>query len=298
MTVEQLPSTQSITTVGVLGFGIMGAGIVQIAAAAGHPTIAYEPTDEALEAGLVRVTAFLDSGVTRGKVTAETRDEILALITTTTDLSDLTGADLVIEAVTEDLAVKTELFGRLDKVVSAQCIIASNTSALAVTELAATVSNPGRFAGLHFFNPAPVMTLVEVIPALQTDRGTVEALMAWSAAAGKDPIEAKDRPGFLVNKLFMPYINDVLQAFDDGLASAEDIDVALHLGLGYPMGPLELLDLMGLDTHHHATSAAYDATRDPRFAPPPLLTRLVQAGWHGNKTGRGVRVGVPTEIED
>jgi 3-hydroxybutyryl-CoA dehydrogenase len=170
-------------------------------------------------------------------------------------------------------------------------VITTNTSALSVTDLAAAVSHPHRFAGLHFFNPAPVMRLVEVVRALQTDDATVAALLGFAEAIGKVAVEVKDRPGFLVNRLLLPYLNDVVQAYDDGLASARDVDVAIELGLGHPRGPLALLDLIGLDVHEHATAAAYADTLDPQFAPPPLLSRMVTAGYHGRKTGRGFRVG-------
>ena len=278
-----------IRAVGVLGFGTMGAGIVQIAAAAGHPVVVYEPHPEGLDRGWQRLTAFLDNGIARGKSTAAQRDALLARVRRTTELTDLRDVDLVIEAAVEQKALKQELLASVARIVNADAVIATNTSALSVTELAADLPEAGRVAGLHFFNPAPVMALVEVVRAVQTSDATVERLMAWATAAGNHPIEVKDRPGFLVNAIFMPYINDVVQAYDDGLASAQDIDVALRLGLGYPMGPLELLDLIGLDTHHHATSAAYADTLDPRYSPPPLLTRLVQAGWTGNKSGRGIR---------
>src|SRR5581483_1074882 len=175
--------------------------------------------------------------------------------------------------------------------VGLDAVLATNTSALSVTDLAACVPNPARFAGLHFFNPAPLMKLVEVVRALQTGPEVVTALSAFCTSIGKTPVEVKDRPGFLINKLLMPYLNDVIQAYDDELASAEDLDVALELGLGYKMGPMKLLDVIGLDTHHHATHCAYEATLDPQFAPPPLLTQMVAAGYLGNKSGRGFRAG-------
>ncbi|MGY1806988.1 3-hydroxyacyl-CoA dehydrogenase family protein [Blastococcus sp. SYSU D00669] len=278
-----------IRAVGVLGFGTMGAGIVQVAAAAGCDVVVYEPEQAGLDAGFERLSRFVEAGVTRGKLTTEARDELLSRVVGTAALDDVSGVDLVVEAVVEDLGVKRELLGALAEGLPPTTVIATNTSALSVTQIAASLPHPGRVAGLHFFNPAPVMALVEVVRALQTSDGTVERLMAWSTAAGKEPIVVDDRPGFLVNSLFMPYVNDVVQAYDDGLASAQDIDTALRLGLGYPMGPLELLDLIGIDTHLHATSAAYADTLEPRFAPPPLLARLVQAGWTGDKAGRGIR---------
>jgi 3-hydroxybutyryl-CoA dehydrogenase len=276
-------------TLAVLGFGAMGSGIVQIAAVAGQDVIVYEPAQTGLDAGSLRLARSLDGAVSRGKLDPAGKDQALARVRLTTDLADLAPAGLVIEAAVEDLTVKHQLLAAVAAHVGADTIIATNTSALSVTELAAAVPEPGRFAGLHFFNPPPAMPLVEVVRAIQTSDQTVQALLTWAADAGKSPIEVDDRPGFLVNSLFMPYINDVVQAYDDGIASAEDIDTALRLGLGYPMGPLELLDLIGLDVHLHATSAAYADTLDSRFAPPPLLRRLVQAGWLGKKAGRGIR---------
>jgi 3-hydroxybutyryl-CoA dehydrogenase len=275
--------------VAVLGFGTMGSGIAQIAAVAGQDVIVYEPAQAGLDAGSVRLARSLDGAVARGKLAAPDKDAVIKRVRLTTDLADVGPAGLVIEAAVEEAAVKRELLRAVAGHVAADAIVTTNTSALSVTELAAAVPEPSRFAGLHFFNPPPAMPLVEVVRAIQTSDETVAALLGWAAAVGKSPIEVDDRPGFLVNALFMPYINDVVQAYDDGIASAEDIDTALRLGLGYPMGPLELLDLIGLDVHLHATSAAYADTLDPRYAPPPLLRRLVQAGWHGNKTGRGIR---------
>jgi 3-hydroxybutyryl-CoA dehydrogenase len=279
----------AIESVAVLGYGTMGSGIVQVAAAAGCQVVVYEPAEAGLRAGTERITRFLDAGIARGKLTEDAKSALLSRITTTTELAALSGADLVIEAAPEELKIKRDVLTAAAGVVGRDVIIATNTSALSVTEIAAMLPGPERVAGLHLFNPAPVMPLVEVVRALQSSADTVRRLMDWATAAGKSPITVDDRPGFVVNSLFMPYINDVVQAYDDGLATAADIDTALHLGLGYPMGPLELLDLVGLDTHVHATGAAYESTLDRRFAPPPLLTRLVQAGWTGNKSGRGIR---------
>jgi 3-hydroxybutyryl-CoA dehydrogenase len=281
----------TFTHAAVLGFGAMGAGIAQVCAQAGLEVTVLDTGDARLTEGSTRLREFLDGGVARGKLTAEERDGVLARIRPTTDVAELAGAGLVIEAVVEDAAVKKEVLPRVAEVVGPDAVIATNTSALAVTDLAAAVPHPHRFAGLHFFNPAPVMRLVEVVRALQTDDATVAALLEFAQAAGKVAVEVKDRPGFLVNRLLMPYLNDVVQAFDDGLASARDIDVAVELGLGHPIGPLGLLDLIGLDVHEHATGNAYGQTLDPQFAPPPLLARMVAAGYHGRKSGRGFRTG-------
>lgn len=280
-----------IQRVAVLGLGTMGSGIAQVAAMAGHDVTALEASQDRIDAGLAALAAFLDGGVARGKLSQIERDETLARIRPVTDAAELAGSDLVIEAVSERAEVKRELLGKVAAVVSDDALIVTNTSALSVTDLATAVANPRRFAGLHFFNPAPVMKVVEVVRALQTDAAVIERLVAFVGALGKDPVVVKDRPGFLVNYLLMPYLNDVIAEYDNDLASAEDIDTAMRLGLGYRLGPLELLDLIGLDVHHHATRSAYEATLDPRFAPSPLLGQMVAAGYHGNKNGQGFRTG-------
>ena len=273
--------------VAVLGFGTMGAGIAQVCARAGREVVVLEETEERLEGGRRRLEAFLEEGVRREKVTEEERNETLARVWGTTEVGDLVGSGLVIEAVVEDLENKRALLPAVANVVGESAILATNTSALSVTELAATVARPERFGGLHFFNPAPLMKLVEVIAAVQTSEETLDSLESFAREIGKEPVRTKDRPGFLVNRLLMPYLNQVVQAYDDGLATAEDIDAALEGGLGYPMGGLKLLDLIGLDIHLHATSAAYEQTHDPHLAPPPLLSRMVDAGYLGRKAGRG-----------
>jgi 3-hydroxybutyryl-CoA dehydrogenase len=276
-----------IETVAVLGFGTMGAGIVQVCAQAGHDVVVLEDSDERLEAGRQRLEGDLEEGVRREKVTEEARDETLARVRGTTEAGELSGAGVVIEAVVEELEVKRELLPAVADAVGERAIMATNTSALSVTALAATVPRPERFGGLHFFNPAQRMKLVEVVAAEQSSEETLNALEAIAEGLGKQPVRTKDRPGFLVNRLLMPYLNQVIQAYDDGLASAEDMDTALEMGLGYPMGGLKLLDLIGLDIHLHATSAAYEQTHDLHFSPPPLLRRLVSAGYLGRKAGRG-----------
>ncbi len=281
-----------IARAGVLGLGTMGSGIAQVCAQAGLEVVALDTDDGRVNTGLDRLKAFLDGGVRRGKTTHEERDAALTRVHGTTDLGELAGVDVVLEAVIEDLTTKQELLTAVAGIVGPHTPLLTNTSALSVTEVAAAVPEPSRVAGLHFFNPVPVMRLVEVIRALQTDDGTAAFAHDLAARLGKTAVEAKDRPGFLVNRLLMPYLNDVLQAYDDGLASARDIDVAIELGLGHRVGPLALLDLIGLDVHQHATRAAYEATSDQRFAPPPLLSRMVVAGWLGRKTGRGLRVGI------
>jgi 3-hydroxybutyryl-CoA dehydrogenase len=266
----------------------MGGGIAQVCAQAGNLVRVLEPTEELLDAGRGRVDAFLRDGVSRGKLDDSDREAVLERIHGTTGVDALADCSVVIEAVVEDLAIKHEVLRRVAEVVGSEVPIATNTSALSVTQIAAGLPAPERVGGLHFFNPAPLMPLVEVVEAVQTAPQTTSALVAFAAELGKEPIVTKDRPGFLVNRLLMPYLNQALRAFDEGLASREDIDAGLELGLGYPMGPLRLLDLIGLDTHRHATDAAYEQTRDVNFAPPPVLERLVQAGRLGRKTGAGI----------
>ena len=273
--------------VAVLGFGTMGAGIAQVCAQAGREVVVLEESEERLEDGRRRLETFLEEGVRREKVTEEERSEVLARVRGTTEVGDLAGSGVVIEAVVENLETKRTLLTAVADVVGESAIMATNTSALSVTELAATVPRPERFGGLHFFNPAPLMKLVEVVAAVQTSEETLDFLESFAKEIGKEPVRTKDRPGFLVNRLLMPYLNQVVQAYDDGLTTAEDMDTALERGLGYPMGGLKLLDLIGLDIHLHATSAAYEQTHDPHLAPPPLLSRMVDAGHLGRKTGRG-----------
>jgi 3-hydroxybutyryl-CoA dehydrogenase len=275
----------------VLGFGTMGGGIAQTCAQAGIDVIVLDMSRDLLDRGRERVDAFLQEGIRRGKVTEEQRAETLGRIRGTTELAELAGAPLVIEAVVEELEPKRSLLERVGEVVGVGAIVATNTSSLSVTELAAAVARPERFAGLHFFNPAQLMPLVEVVRALQTADETVAALVEFSRRIGKEPVEVRDRPGFLVNSLLIPYLNQVIQSYDDGLAPADDLDLTVKLGLGYPMGPLELLDLIGLDVHLHASEAAYELTRRPELAPPPLLRKMVAAGYLGRKTGRGFRAG-------
>lgn len=290
MTMSTTQDTQT-RTIGVLGFGTMGTGIAQVCAQADMHVRVFEVAPEHLERGRGQMADFLSEGVRRGKISDVERQAVIDRVLGTTDIADLAGVDVVIEAVVEDIQVKRRLLPEVAEVVGERVLITSNTSALSVTELAACVTSPARFAGFHFFNPAPLMRLVEVVAAIQTSAATLAALEDFARAIGKVPVVTKDRPGFLVNRLLMPYLNQVIQDYDDGIAAAQDIDTALELGLGYPMGPLTLLDLIGLDNHHHATSAAYEQTRDMHYASPPLLARMVAAGRLGNKAGAGFRVG-------
>lgn len=276
-----------IKTVGVCGFGTMGAGIAQVCAAAELDVVVLEASEERLALGRERLSAFLEEGVRRGKVSEERRDAVLDRVRGTVNVGKLAACDLVIEAVVEQAEVKAELLAQVAGVVRRDCLIATNTSALSVTDLAGAVEGPERFAGLHFFNPVPLMELVEVVEALQSSEQTLAALEELGRRIGKHPVRVKDRPGFLLNRVLMPYLNQVVQDYDDEIASAEDIDAALRLGLGYPMGALEMLDMIGLDVHRHATEAAYEQTRTPSLSPPPLLGRMVAAGRLGRKSGHG-----------
>ncbi|MET8311338.1 3-hydroxyacyl-CoA dehydrogenase family protein [Micromonospora sp. NPDC005173] len=278
--------------IAVVGLGTMGSGIAQVFAASGRDVVAVEADQARAEAGIAAVSAFLDGSVARGKVSDDEKQATLARVTTSTSLSDLADVDLIIESVTENLEVKNEVLAGIAAAVGDNTPIVTNTSALSVTALAASLPNPTRVAGLHFFNPAPVMRTVEVVRALQTSQDLVDRLVTLVGSMdGKQPIVVKDRPGFLINALLLPYLNDVIQEYDDGLATAEDIDLALNLGLGYKSGPLEMLDMIGLDVHLHATENAYAATSDDRYAPPPLLRQMVAAGHLGTKNDKGFRTG-------
>ncbi|WP_225824030.1 3-hydroxyacyl-CoA dehydrogenase family protein [Streptomyces naphthomycinicus] len=285
-------SVPDLATIGLLGFGTMGAGIAQVMAASGRRVVVLETDRARLDEGFALVGASLDAGVTRGRLSENARTSALARITGTTEIRDLAGVEAVLESVTENGELKKALLTRVAALVGEKIPILTNTSALSVTDLAAGLPNPARVAGLHFFNPAPAMRTVEIVRALHTGEDLVDRLFALvETLDGKDAVLVKDRPGFLVNALLMPYLNDVVQEYDDGLASAEDLDAALRLGLGYKSGPLEMLDMIGLDVHLHATEAAYRATLDPRYAPPPLLRRMVAAGMLGAKNGQGFRTG-------
>ena len=276
-----------IRTVGVLGCGLMGSGIAQVAAGAGYKTIVREVNDGALQAGLGRVRTFLADGVGRGKVTEEAQSKTLANLSGTTTTADLEECDIVIEAIIENLDEKRAIYGAVDAVVKPETIIVSNTSSLCIMELAATTKRPDRFGGLHFFNPVPLMKLVEVIRALSTSDETYQTLTSFAASLGKEPSAAPDRPGFIVNRLLVPYLLDAIREYERGLGTIEDIDKGMKLGCGYPMGPFTLLDFVGLDTTYYIANIMFEEFREPRFAPPPLLKRMVLAGYHGRKTKRG-----------
>jgi 3-hydroxybutyryl-CoA dehydrogenase len=277
----------AIKTVGVLGCGLMGAGIAQVSAAAGYKTIVREVNQGALDKGLGRIKKFLDDGVTKGKVTAEQRDTTLANLSGTTEFSGLKDCDLIVEAIIENIEDKAAAYAALEKSVGAHCIFTSNTSSLCITELASKTTRPDKFGGLHFFNPVPLMKLVEVIRGLTTSEETYQALMTFSTSIGKEPITAPDKPGFIVNRLLIPYLLDAIRCYERGLGTAEDIDKAMKLGCGYPMGPLTLLDFVGLDTTYYIANIMFEEYKDPMFAAPVLLKRMVLAGKNGRKSGEG-----------
>jgi 3-hydroxybutyryl-CoA dehydrogenase len=276
-----------IRTVGVLGCGLMGAGIAQVCAQSGYKTIVRELEDSFLAKGLGRIHKFLGDGVAKGKLTQEVRDKTISLLSGTTRLDELAPCDLVIEAIVENIDDKRTSYAALDSVVGQNTIFCSNTSSLCITELAATTKRPERFAGLHFFNPVPIMKLVEVIRGLATSDETYHTIFAFAQSLGKEPITAPDRPGFIVNRLLVPYLLDAIREYESGLGTLEDIDKGMKLGTGYPMGPFTLLDYVGLDTTYYIANIMFEEYREPRFAPPPLLKRMVLAGRLGKKSGRG-----------
>ena len=277
----------AIKTVGVLGCGLMGSGIAQGCAAAGYKTIVREVEQSFLDKGLGRVRKFLDDGIAKGKVTAEARDTTLGNLSGATAVDALKDCDLVIEAIIENLEEKRKTYAALEQVVGAHTIFLSNTSSLCITELAAATKRPDRFGGLHFFNPVPLMKLVEVIRALTTSDETYQTVFAFAGSLGKEPITAPDRPGFIVNRLLVPYLLDAIRAYENGLGTLEDIDKGMKLGCGYPMGPFTLLDFVGLDTTYYIANIMFEEFREPAYAPPPLLKRMVLAGRMGRKSGQG-----------
>ena len=277
----------AIKTVGVLGCGLMGSGIAQVSAAAGYKTLVCEVDQGLIDKGLGRIRKFLDGGVQKGKVTAGDRDKTLGNLSGTTKLEDLKDADLIVEAIVENVEAKTQAFAALDALAGDETIFCSNTSSLCITELASKTKRPDRFAGLHFFNPVPIMKLVEVIRALTTSDGTYQQVFAFAQSLGKEAITAPDKPGFIVNRLLVPYLLDAVRAYEHGLGTVEDIDKGMKLGCGYPMGPFTLLDFVGLDTTYYIANIMFEEYREPAYAPPPLLKRMVLAGRMGKKSGQG-----------
>jgi 3-hydroxybutyryl-CoA dehydrogenase len=276
-----------IQRVGVVGCGLMGAGIAQVAAHAGLQVVVREVARELLDKGLKNVDKNLQRLVDKGTLAAPDRDAVRARLQGTTRLEDLASCDIVIEAVTEQLPAKHELFSALDKICPAHTIFASNTSSLSITEMATFTTRPERFFGLHFFNPVPVMKLVEVVRTIATEPAVFDEVVEFALRLGKTPVRTSDRTGFIVNRLLVPYLLDAIRALEEGVASIEDIDNGMRLGCGHPMGPLTLLDFVGLDTTYYISNIMFDEFKERRFASPPLLKRMVLAGWNGRKAGRG-----------
>ncbi|MGH9864471.1 MAG: 3-hydroxyacyl-CoA dehydrogenase family protein [Candidatus Acidiferrales bacterium] len=277
----------AIEKVGVVGCGLMGSGIAQIAAQAGCTVVVCEVSDERLNKGLASIDKSMNKFVEKGTLSAADRDAARARLRGTTKLEDLKDSDLVVEAIIEQLPDKRELYAALDKICPKNTIFASNTSSLSITEMAFMTARPDRFIGLHFFNPVPLMKLVEVIRTIATDPRVYEDAVAFAGRVGKVPVRTSDRTGFIVNRLLVPYLLDAVRVLEDGVASIEDIDNSMKLGCGYPMGPLTLLDFVGNDTTYYIANIMFDEFKEARFAPPPLLKRMVLAGWNGRKTGRG-----------
>ena len=277
----------SIRKVGVLGAGLMGSGIAEVCAKAGYDTVVREVSEELVRKGMARIEGSLGKAVEKGKLGAADRDAAWKRLSSTTRLEDLADCDVVIEAIIENLALKKETYAALDRICQSGAIFCSNTSSLTITEMSAATQRPDRFAGLHFFNPVPVMKLVEVVRTIATSDATAETIFAFAKSLGKEPVRTQDNSGFIVNRLLVPYLLDAVRALEEGVGSREDIDKGMELGCGHPMGPLKLLDFVGLDTTYAIAAIMYDEYREKRFAPPPLLKRMVLAGRYGKKSGRG-----------
>ena len=278
---------EDIKTVGMAGAGSMGAGIAQVAAMAGFQVRVVDMSDEVCGRARKTIVKSLERIVKKGTITEKEMEEILARISFSTDVASLKGVPFIFEAVFEDVNVKKELFAKLDAVCSDDTIYATNTSSISITEMAALVKNPANFVGMHFFNPVPMMKLVEVIPALQTAAASKDLALEMAKKIGKTPITCKDTPGFVVNRLFVPYIIDAVRLLEEGVASAEDIDTAMKLGCNMPMGPLEFQDFAGVDIGYHVSNIFHEYMKQERFAPPGLLRNMIKAGYVGRKAGKG-----------
>ena len=276
-----------IKKVGVVGCGLMGSGIAEISAKAGLEVVVREINEEAVAAGRGRIEKSLGRAVSKEKLTQAEMDEALARLSFTTELSGLADCDLIVEAIVENIEAKNELFGTLDGLCGPETIFASNTSSLTITDMAAATNRPDRVIGLHFFNPVPVMKLVEVVRTIATSDDAFESAFAFSRKVGKVPIAAKDNSGFVVNLLLVPYMLDAIRQLERGVASIQDIDTGMQLGCGYPMGPFTLCDFVGIDTLYRISEIMFDEYREERYAPPPLLKRIVAMGRYGRKSGQG-----------
>ncbi|HEV3374426.1 MAG TPA: 3-hydroxybutyryl-CoA dehydrogenase [Candidatus Acidoferrum sp.] len=277
----------AIQKVGVAGCGLMGSGIAQVCAMAGFTTVVREVNQDLVEKGLKGIEKNLGRLVEKRTITEAAKGEIRGRLKGTTGIEGLKDCDVIVEAIIENLPAKHELFRVLDEICAKQTIFASNTSSLTITEIATATKRPQRFVGLHFFNPVPVMKLVEVVKTIATDPAVYEEMVAFGAKLGKTPVRAHDSTGFIVNRLLVPYLLDAIRALEEGVGSIEDIDNSMRLGCGHPMGPLALLDFVGLDTTYYIANIMFEEFRERRFAPPPLLKRMVLAGWNGRKAGRG-----------
>jgi len=277
----------TIKNVGVIGCGLMGAGIAQVCAQSGYKTVVREVSEDLLKKGLGRINGFLAKSVEKGKLSAEQKAAAMANLTGTTSLADLKNGDIIIEAAVENIDLKKELFAELDPLCPPATIFASNTSSLTITEMAAATKRGDRFVGLHFFNPVPLMKLVEVVRTIATSQQTFDTAFAFAKSLGKDPITCKDNSGFVVNLLLVPYLLDAIRAVENKVASIEDLDKGMMLGCGHPMGPLTLLDFVGIDTTYFIAEIMFKEYRDAKYAPPPLLRKMVLAGYHGKKSGKG-----------
>lgn len=278
---------EDVRTVGIIGCGLMGSGIAETVARVGQAVVFLEASEELVERGRNRIETSTLRAVERGRLETAERDTLLGRISGTTDVHELADVDLVIEAATEDHDTKVGMFRRLDEVTKPEVILASNTSSIPIADLGAATSRPDKVLGMHFFNPVPVMGLIELVRAITTSEDTVEFGRAYGVALGKTTVESRDRAGFIVNALLIPYLNGAIRMLEDGFATREDIDTAIHLGLNHPMGPLQLIDLIGLDTHLFIANVLFEEFKEPTFAPPPLLRRMVTAGRLGRKVGRG-----------
>jgi len=276
-----------VKKVGVVGCGFMGSGIVQICAQSGYQVVVSEMNDELLNKGLASINSFLTKSVDKGKISQQDKDSALARIKGTTNTKDFSDCDLMIEAAIENMDLKKRIFAELDEICPKHAILATNSSCLSIIDMAIVTTRPDTVLGLHFFNPAPIMQLLEIVRTVTTSDETIEIGKTFGNSLGKTTIIAQDAPGFIVNRLMIPFLNNAIHMLETGVATKEDIDTGVHLGLNHPMGPLTLTDLAGLDTTLFATSAIYEETKDPKFAPPTLLKKMVAAGWLGRKTGKG-----------
>ena len=276
-----------IRKVGVLGCGLMGSGIAQISAAAGFETVVREVEQKFLDKGFASMDKSLGKFVEKGKMSAADKEALQGRLKGTTKLDDLADCDIVIEAIVENVEIKRETYAELDRIVKKDAIFASNTSSLTITELSMATARPSQFVGLHFFNPVPLMKLVEVVRTILTDDDSFDRAFAFARKLGKEPIACRDNSGFIVNRLLVPYLLDAIRGYEEGIGSVEDIDKGMQLGCGYPMGPMTLLDFVGLDTTYYIAEIMFNEYRDRRFAPPPLLRKMVLAGRFGRKSGAG-----------